>query len=71
MTGLSDRLGDHNCWLCGLREDGAMFTMANRSAHATCVIRKLNELFDPDYDGEGEPDKVIGFLAGYVKLEVK
>jgi len=37
-----------------------MLTMGFQMAHATCVIQKLNELLDPDY--EDEPDKVIGFI---------
>lgn len=59
---------DSNCWYCGHKADGPMLAMGNQMAHAKCVIRKLNELLDPDYEGKGEPDEVIGFKAGYVKL---
>lgn len=55
------------CHYCGEKPDGAMLTMGEWMAHATCVIRKLNELLDPEWDGKGEPDKIVGFLAGYVK----
>ena len=44
-----------------------MLTMGYQMAHATCAIRKLNELLDPDYDGKVEPKKIIGLLAGYLK----
>ena len=37
--------------------------MGNSMAHADCVIRKLNELIDLDYFGEGEPQEIIGRLA--------
>jgi len=51
------------CAYCGDEPDGAMLRMGNIMAHATCVIRKLNKLLDPDYEGKGEPDEVVGFLA--------
>lgn len=57
-----------NCCYCPQKADGAMLTVGYRVAHADCVIRKLNELLDPDYDGKGEPAQVVGYLAGYVKL---
>ena len=58
----------NKCVYCDKKPDGAMLTMGFQMAHATCVIQKLNELLDPNYDG-GEPDKVVGFLAGYKSQE--
>jgi len=50
------------CAYCGKPADGAMLCMGSTMAHFDCVIRKLNELLDPDYEGEGEPSKIIGSL---------
>lgn len=54
------------CCYCKGEPDGAMLVMSSQMAHVYCVIRKLNELLDPDYEGKGEPDKIIGFLAGWI-----
>lgn len=56
------------CCFCEGKPDGTMFRMGNRMAHATCVIRSLNELLDSDFDRVGDPQKVVGCLTGYVKL---
>ncbi len=58
------------CFYCGKKPDGAMLKMGTNIAHADCVIRKLNELLDPDWEigDTREPDKIIGSLAGYVKV---
>lgn len=50
------------CSYCDNEADGAMLVMGNAIAHADCVIRKLNELLDPDFGGAGEPSKIVGFL---------
>jgi len=62
--------GKRGCCYCGKKPDGAMLTMGSQMAHADCVIRKLNELLDPDWEvgDTREPDKIIGILAGYVVL---
>ena len=60
------------CAYCGKPPDGAMLSMGRSMAHAICVPQKLNELLDPDYDSEGKPAEVIGFLSKFepVQLEV-
>ncbi len=70
IIALIEEAGTETCSYCGKKQDGAMLTMGYSMAHAECAIRKLNELLDPDW-GTGdirEPIKVVGFLAGYVKL---
>jgi len=49
------------CAYCGKPADGAMLTMGDSMAHADCVIRRLNELLDYNYDGIGEPIKIVGY----------
>ncbi len=66
---MAKEAGKEECCYCGKKPDGAMLMMGNQLAHADCAIRKLNELLDPDYDGTSEPEKVVGYLAGYVRLD--
>jgi len=40
------------CYFCQNEAAGPMFTMAGEIAHVRCVIHKLNELLDPDYEQE-------------------
>ena len=61
--------GKEQCCYCTKKPDGAMLIMGNSMAHATCVIGKLNELLDPDFKGKGEPDKIVGILAGWKSPE--
>ncbi len=59
------------CCYCDKPADAAMLSMGKLMAHDTCVIRKLNELLDPDYDGTGEPLEIVikKYPAGkWVKL---
>ena len=51
------------CAYCDKKPDGAMLTMGNSMAHLDCVVRKLNELVDYDWDGVNDPIEFIGFLA--------
>ena len=53
------------CCYCPKKADGAMLVMGDNMAHADCVIRKLNELLDPDWfmDSDFEPLDVVGFLV--------
>ena len=57
------------CIYCHKKPDGAMLTMGTAIAHAPCVIRKLNELVDPDYKGKGEPKTSYVKLAKYQKFK--
>jgi len=50
---------DKNCAFCGKPPNGAMLRVGNNLVHATCNIRKLNEMLDPDYEGEGEPKEIL------------
>lgn len=50
------------CTFCNKPADGPMLTMGKAMAHSDCVIRRLNELLDPFYDGEGEPEQLVGAL---------
>ena len=52
------------CPYCGKNADAAMLVMGNSMAHADCVILKLNELLDPEYDGTGKPRKILVVLDG-------
>lgn len=29
--------------------------------HADCIIRMMNELLDPDFDGTGEPEQILRY----------
>jgi len=53
------RLDKTKCAYCGKKPDGAMLTMNSSMAHADCVIRKLNELLDPDYPCLDEDEPII------------
>ena len=50
------------CIYCPKPADGAMLIMGNLMAHPNCVIQKLNELLDPDYDGSEEPARIVGVI---------
>ena len=54
------------CAYCEREPDGAMLTMGPSMAHIPCVILKLNELLDPNYEGFGPADETVGFLSKYV-----
>ena len=54
---------DTKCIYCHKAPDGAMLTMGKNLAHADCVIRKLNELLDPDYEGVGNPQQIIRIIV--------
>jgi len=58
--------GKDQCAYCGTKPDGAMLTMGPSMAHVPCVILKLNELLDPNYEGFGPADETVGFLSKYV-----
>ena len=60
------RVKPSQCAYCGKAPDGAMLTMGNLMAHVPCVILKLNELLDPNYEGFGPADEIVGFLSKYV-----
>lgn len=47
------------CFYCKKPADGPMLRMGGQMAHVHCVIRKLNELLDLDYEGVGEPEEVV------------
>ena len=52
------------CVYCPKPADGPMLVMGKSMAHSDCVIRKLNELLDPDWE-EGdkrEPDKIVAII---------
>ena len=51
------------CIYCPKPADGAMLIMGNLMAHPNCVIQKLNELLDPDYDGSEEPVRIVGDIS--------
>jgi len=59
------------CAYCKGEPDGAMLAMGKSMAHARCVIKKLNELLDPDYEGEGEPSEIVGFLSRFEPVELE
>ena len=48
------------CFYCKGGATGPMLNMGVEMAHVSCVIRKLNELLDLDYDGSGEPRAMLG-----------
>ncbi len=50
------------CCYCKTPETDSMLVMEDSMAHVDCVITKLNEQLDPDYFGEGNPLKIIGYL---------
>ena len=52
------------CAYCRKSPDGPMLVMGRSWAHAECVIRKLNELLDPEWeDSCGRlPEEIVGFL---------
>ena len=50
---------DDYCHYCGRAADGPMLTMGCHMAHVVCVIRKLNELLDPEFDGAGSPLEIV------------
>ena len=52
---------DPICTYCRKPADGPMLEMGCDMAHVDCVVRELNELVDPDYDGQGEPVEFIGW----------
>ena len=56
------------CAYCHRKADGAMLTAGTYMAHSDCVIRKLNELLDPDYDGKGDPSEVVAYRQSPVKV---
>jgi len=47
------------CYYCGELADGPMLAVGVHLLHANCVINRLNELLDPDWDGHGEPRKIV------------
>ncbi len=51
------------CCYCDKKADGAMLVMGDTMAHSDCVIQKLNELLDYDYDGKGKPIKVVDYVS--------
>lgn len=51
------------CAYCGKEADAAMLVMGDSMAHDKCVVRELNKLLDPDYDGKGEPEQIVQFTA--------
>ena len=61
-----EKAGKDQCAYCGKAPDGAMLTMGNLMAHVPCVILKLNELLNPNYEGFGPADEIVGFLSRYV-----
>jgi len=50
------------CTYCTKPADGPMLIMGNNMAHTDCVLQHLNELLDYDYDGKGEPIKIVGYI---------
>lgn len=55
------------CGYCGNKADGAMLVMGNIMAHVPCVVQKLNELLDPDWDIGKEPSKIVDFVLKHQK----
>ena len=38
-----------------------MLLMDRAMAHVSCVVRKLNELLDTEWNGKGEPQDIVVF----------
>jgi len=54
------------CAYCPNKPDGAMLVMGNTMAHAPCVVQKLNELLDPDWDIGRQPSKIVDFVLKHL-----
>jgi len=57
------------CAFCPQPPNGPMFFQGGLLAHADCVIRELNKLLDPDFDGVSEPTRMVGYLSHVVSVE--
>ena len=52
-------MSEPKCVYCNKPADGPMLRMGEYWAHADCVIRRLNELLDPDWDMGREPEQIV------------
>ena len=52
------------CYYCDQPADGPMLSIGEVIAHPICVITALNKLLDPDYNGIGEPQRIIKVSTG-------
>lgn len=61
----------NECYYCEKAADGPMLAMGEDMAHTECVIRKLNELLDPNFFGEPSQKaaELVGFTGRMVPRE--
>ena len=59
------------CPICNKEADGAMLILNAVMYHADCIVERLNQLIDPDWEIGKEPRKIIGWLRSLTLPEKK